>query len=436
MMILYILNIAAYLPDYTEDVLSEFIGEEIKIFFSAYSHYHVAEKVDKDDEPFIAVSKFRNAKENKFDDRARINTNDKKYEITIGDSKLCYHNKELRRCRDEDDITLWDIDPAIFGFQIMTSKKCLTKGNNEPLKMKGCSGSDEQIFDFKRFVGIDKCDEANIKKNEIEGDEKKRAKRKLQEDKEDLKESTEPPKKKPLKSAEESIEKKVEPVSQAAAPITTEEKLKTPGENQPIIPTITKPVEQQPSALPQAQPLVAPQPQPQTQPTTQPVVEQQVQTQIKPITQEKPAVKTETQQPAQPAPTAQPSIEEKKPELPTEQVQYVPVVHVNPYGFAWSGADAKPQKPELETLSDLVQKTTDVIKNEEKTDKGPEISQTGEQAVKGPEKANVQETAKVQENIANAPEVEKTGESTVKKEKGNPKVNNFNEFLRNQRVNK
>lgn len=157
--------------DDKDEVLKQFDGVDIKIFFSAYSHYHLAVKTkgDRNDSPFIAINKYVDQNEYGVNDMAKLNVNGDGYEITIGKDMLCTSkNKNVVKCGSDDTDTVWKILPATFGYSIQKNKKCLTKSQTEALTLKKCTGDDDQKFDFKKFIGMDKCDEAKNQKDKDE----------------------------------------------------------------------------------------------------------------------------------------------------------------------------------------------------------------------------------------------------------------------------
>ncbi|KAM0685212.1 hypothetical protein COBT_003579 [Conglomerata obtusa] len=167
--ILLLLTIASLdSEDSRMEILSQFAGTDIKIFFAAYSHYHLALKkgVNSNDSPFVGISKYANVQENDYDDMAKINVNGEGFDITIGRHMMCGQNgKKLMKCKKEDSDTSWLITPASFGYLIEKNKKCITKGEAEALLIKKCTGDDDQLFDFKTYSSIDKCDAMNTEKN-------------------------------------------------------------------------------------------------------------------------------------------------------------------------------------------------------------------------------------------------------------------------------
>lgn len=157
--------------DEKDEVLKQFDGAEIKIFFSAYSHYHLAVKTKGDrKEPFVAVNKYINMDDYSVNDMAKLNVNGDGYEITIGGDMLCTSkNKNIIKCGEDDTDTVWKILPTTFGYSIQKNKKCLTKSLTEALTLKKCTGDDDQKFDFKKYTGMDKCDEAQKQTKNSEG---------------------------------------------------------------------------------------------------------------------------------------------------------------------------------------------------------------------------------------------------------------------------
>lgn len=160
--------------DDEDQVLNQFIGEEIKIFFAAYSHEHLANNMNDNGKPFMGISKYINAKKLNYNDLAKITRNGDRYEITIGDKGLCRKDKTLVICEDENKNSTWKLKQQTFGYTIQAEGKCVTKSGFFDLNLVRCVANEEQVFSFKRFIGIDKCDEMNERKKEIKGEEPKK----------------------------------------------------------------------------------------------------------------------------------------------------------------------------------------------------------------------------------------------------------------------
>ncbi|EJW01599.1 hypothetical protein EDEG_03857 [Edhazardia aedis USNM 41457] len=138
-------------------VSDQFIAKPIQIFFTHFSHVHVAVNInDKGKSPFVGVSKYLNAEKTGYNNKSRITRNGEKYEIKVGDDMLCAHKGSLVMCDDTEN-TLWEITKGDFGYTIGIHGKCITKNDDDELTLSNCLNNEDQLFDFKRFSMENKC---------------------------------------------------------------------------------------------------------------------------------------------------------------------------------------------------------------------------------------------------------------------------------------
>lgn len=138
------------------DEVAYFLDKDLHILFSAYMHMELAEKTETGE--ISGVNRLVDAREFKYDDRVTITKNGPGYEIKIGKSKICRSRTDVVKCQDGSSV--WKIEPRTFGFNISQDGLCITQIDENPLKLKRCTGEDDQLFTFKVAGGRDKCEEA------------------------------------------------------------------------------------------------------------------------------------------------------------------------------------------------------------------------------------------------------------------------------------
>lgn len=158
-----------------DDVIEAFLGKDIKIFLAAYSHIHLAENNSSEKGDFIGISKYYSSEKFKYNDRTRFNRDDEKYTFTIGDSKVCVKDKKkLVKCEDDQNAASFSMKRANHGYMIKYGSLCITKNDFFAIKMLPCTSGDDQVFDFKNIVDVNKCEELLNKKKEDSDARKKR----------------------------------------------------------------------------------------------------------------------------------------------------------------------------------------------------------------------------------------------------------------------
>nr|WDR50063.1 polar tube protein 4 [Antonospora locustae] len=138
--------------------ISYFLDKDLHILFSAYMHMELAEKTVTGE--ISGVNRLVDAREFKYDDRVTITKNGPGYEIKIGKSKICRNKTDVVKCQDGSSV--WNIEPRTFGFNISQDGLCITQIDENPLKLKRCTGEDDQLFTFKVAGGRDRCEEAAL----------------------------------------------------------------------------------------------------------------------------------------------------------------------------------------------------------------------------------------------------------------------------------
>ncbi|KAL0265829.1 UNVERIFIED_CONTAM: hypothetical protein PYX00_011547 [Menopon gallinae] len=143
---------------YSEKIneITYFLDKEIHILFSAYMHMQLAEKTESGE--IGGVNRLVDAKEFKYDDRVVITKNGSGYEIKIGSSKICRNRTDVVKCQDGN--TVWNIERKTFGFNIAQDGLCITQIDKDTLKLRRCTGSDDQLFTFKISGGRDRCEDS------------------------------------------------------------------------------------------------------------------------------------------------------------------------------------------------------------------------------------------------------------------------------------
>lgn len=122
--------------------LDYFIDKEIRIFLSSANHIFLGFK--KGDEGPSVRSKFSNLKE--FLTLARIYKDGDSFRIKLGSEYICADSDKVVKCGQNKK---WKIVEKPFGYLISQGSKCLTLVSKQYFSMIACTGSREQIFDFR-----------------------------------------------------------------------------------------------------------------------------------------------------------------------------------------------------------------------------------------------------------------------------------------------
>lgn len=136
-----------------EDDLAEFNNKDIKIYFSGYPTTQLG--LYKDSKNLVAISKYVNFESRNFSPKARLIKNGNQYELFFSGKRMCKNKKIVSVC---DIVFKWKIVPKVFGFNIQTDNKCITKGQEDSIVLSSCTESDDQLFNFKKI-----CEDCDVK---------------------------------------------------------------------------------------------------------------------------------------------------------------------------------------------------------------------------------------------------------------------------------
>ncbi|KAF7682580.1 hypothetical protein TCON_2198 [Astathelohania contejeani] len=136
--------------------LDAYNGRKLNILFSKFNHYKLGIRYGYNSDQIIAISKYLDPALYNFNDASYIFRWEGKYRIKLGDYYLCNENSILIVCTDE--ISLWEIIPQKFGYNIMKDNKCLTKTSGIKVLLEDChSKNDSQILIFQIVPEIMEC---------------------------------------------------------------------------------------------------------------------------------------------------------------------------------------------------------------------------------------------------------------------------------------
>lgn len=128
-----------------------FLDKDIRIFLPTANHIFMVKNTSTG--LINHVSKYAN-----LDDvfsTFKISRDSKKYVIMVDGQFVCVKEDDVSVCNEK---YLWDITPKIFGQTISSYDRCLTISPGNMVVLKKCSGTDDQVFDF-RYIEEDKeCD--------------------------------------------------------------------------------------------------------------------------------------------------------------------------------------------------------------------------------------------------------------------------------------
>ena len=150
---------------YLLNVLDDFVGKKINIFLTSAPNLQLSLSGDN----LIAISKYLSRKKYNYDDTAKISKNGKKYEIEIGNEKICIKDYKLVKC--ESNSETFSIKEKQFGFTISKKGKCFTKSEGTEVRLENCTYTNDQIFNFKKISTLD-CLENKIKVPKKENNKK------------------------------------------------------------------------------------------------------------------------------------------------------------------------------------------------------------------------------------------------------------------------
>lgn len=140
--------------------LSNFIENDIKIFASNANHIFIGLSDTRN--AIIAKSKYDNL--TNFISDAWITPNKTYFRIQFGDSPICSANARIVKCSVSTD---WQLDKKPLGYTISDGRKCLTLKDNEIIEMESCTGSNDQLFDFRLSSDEKPCDKKEKKDKDI-----------------------------------------------------------------------------------------------------------------------------------------------------------------------------------------------------------------------------------------------------------------------------
>jgi hypothetical protein len=139
-----ILLIVMALAAAKDSELDDFIGRDVKIYFTSFPEYYLG--MDEESRTIMARNKHADLVKHKFITRAKLYRAGSRYSIMIGDSFMCKNGNSVVTCRDQRQ---WDISRKPFGYTMSTEGKCITKDADEAVKMSTCVNTEDQLFDFK-----------------------------------------------------------------------------------------------------------------------------------------------------------------------------------------------------------------------------------------------------------------------------------------------
>ncbi|KAF9764492.1 hypothetical protein NGRA_0524 [Nosema granulosis] len=136
-----------------ENELEDFINKPIKIYFAGYGSTFLG--LNTKTHNIVARNKYTDFTKHNFEPISKIMKDGSQYEIYYSGRRICKSGSVISQC---DANGAWDITRVNFGYTIGKNSSCITKDRDDTVRMKKCTETDDQIFNFKTVSDLGDCD--------------------------------------------------------------------------------------------------------------------------------------------------------------------------------------------------------------------------------------------------------------------------------------
>lgn len=136
-----------------DDELDDFINKPVKIYFAGYGSTFLG--LNTKTHNLVARNKYTDFVKHNFDPISKIIKDGNQYELYFSGSRVCESGSIISQC---DKSGAWKITRVNFGYTIGKGSKCITKDREDTVRMKRCSETDDQIYNFKTVSDLGDCD--------------------------------------------------------------------------------------------------------------------------------------------------------------------------------------------------------------------------------------------------------------------------------------
>lgn len=132
--------------------LSALKERNLRMFFTGYPHIYVG--LEEKKKQILAMSKYMIPPEIKLNTSVKLTPSGNKFFIDIGNKKICRSAENVKVCENGQP---WVFSPLSFGYSVSIDNKCMTKLDDDEIKLKTCTNTDDQIFSVKLANLDDSC---------------------------------------------------------------------------------------------------------------------------------------------------------------------------------------------------------------------------------------------------------------------------------------